>query len=151
MTSTTTAPEEQDPRVLNRFMKIPMDSHFFTDKGYDTASTKDLALHSINAGAAYLYQCVRHNDRRLADSVAEYFAGVYDQQRAMIDSGSGDYSVYREFLPDAARERSDSTIANYLVLKGTINPRQSNIPIRLGADRDIETNPLDESNSEGKD
>ncbi len=96
-------------------MKLKM-TRYFRDRGYEGADLR-LPHHNISAGADYLNQCIRHNRGSLADSFAEYFGGVYNVQRAMIESGSRDYAEYRGQLDSSVIQLTDSAIANYIYFK----------------------------------
>lgn len=100
-------------------MHVDRTAKYFKNEGCDS-DFLNIDCQNIKAGAGYLYQCVRHNEGRLADTVAEYFTGVYDYQKAQIEADSRDYIDYRRNLPLSAIGRIDSTIANYLVLKGVV-------------------------------
>lgn len=106
-------------------MCIKPSNDFYRTYLMDHTVTLHDSATNVEAGARFLYQCVRHNEGKLADTLAEYFNGVYEVQRAMIDSGSQDYSVYRTHLNNLwALQRTDQAIANFLALKGRIAPEE---------------------------
>lgn len=110
------------PSGMKGPMEIPANCDYLRLRGYDPMDLTIPHVH-IRVGTDYLRQCVAHNEGSLVDSLAEYYVGVYDLQRAMIKAKSQNYGDYRKELPSWAITRIDHSVGHYLDLKGLLDKK----------------------------